>query len=118
MASNDLVINYNTNPTNDNIYYAFQRLITPLSIATKFEPYKESWNEINDILNKIIEWSIEYDKNKDLSIINQADIKSIIDELYDLDGKYLSEDGLYMEEAYEWILQLKNILNNYIDSNN
>lgn len=106
----DLRIIYDATPTYNNVCYIFQRLITSLSVATSFKPYKGSWKEFEEVLDIVKQWMIIYDKSKDLNSINTGEVEKIHDILYNLDSKYLACDGLYAEDAYEWILQLKIIL--------
>ncbi len=110
--NNDYTFTYNTNPTKENITYAFQRLITPLVIATYFKPYKESWDKFNKVLHIVVNWAIIYDDTNDLSKIDFNQFKEIRQQLFELDSLYLSADGLYAEEAYEWFLQLQILLEN------
>lgn len=101
-----LHIEYDAIPNRENINYAFQRLITNLAIATKFKPYQKSWNEFSRGLDLVTKWAIIYDQTKNLTQIDLEEIKKVDDILYDLDGMYLSTEGLYAEEAYEWLLQI------------
>lgn len=45
--SSELKVTYNAIPNKENVFYAFQRLITSLTISTIFEPYKESHEEFD-----------------------------------------------------------------------
>lgn len=108
--SSELNITYNAIPNKENIYYAFQRLISSLAISTIFEPYKESHEEFNEILKVVCNWAIDYDKNYDLTRISLDEVKNVSDMLFELDNKYLSKEGLYVEDAYEWILQIEILL--------
>ncbi len=107
MSERKLIIEYDANYNDREINYMFQRLITPLAIGSKFEPYKEDHSLITETLNQIIEWAISYEDERTLSFIDNTTLKKYSDILYDLDGKYLSTKGIYMEDAYIWIEQLE-----------
>lgn len=105
--NNKNTFNYDANPTNENITYVFERLITPIAVATNFTPYKKSWEQFENILKTVAKWMITYDTTKDLLQINFEEFIKVRQQLFDLDSKYLPEDGFYAEDAYEWILQLQ-----------
>ncbi len=113
MKNNEFIIKYTASATKENINYVFERLITPLAIATAFEPYKESWSSFENVLKIVTSWAIVYDQTKDLSKINLNEFKHVDDVLYHLDDKYLNKDGLYAEEAYEWLIQLSIIIKKF-----
>jgi len=102
----------------EKVDYTFQRLITSIAIASIYEPYKDSQKEFKEVLNIIIKWNINYDKTKDLSVIKLDEFKSVDKILYELDGKYLDSEGLYAEEAYEWILQLEILIQQFLKEKN
>jgi len=106
-----LNIKYEVIPTKENVDYAFQRLITNLVIATKFKEYQKSWQEFEEILNIVSKWAIIFDKTKSLQNIDLNELKYVENKLYDLDGEYLSIDGLYAEDAYIWIGQIQVLVN-------
>lgn len=105
--SKELHITYSAIPTYENVSYAFERLITPITIATSFEPYRDSWEQFKVVLNIVKKWVIIYDKTKDLTKIDMKELKKVDDILYELDGKYLSTEGLYAENAYIWLGQIQ-----------
>ena len=107
----NLLINYKCEFDDEQIKYMFQRLITSLATSSNYILYKEDNETINKILKSVCTWYISYQKTKTLKFIDEEDLNKNIDILYDLDGKYLSTDGIFIEESYEWILQL-NILKN------
>lgn len=106
----NLLINYKCEFDDKQIKYMFQRLITSLATSFNYSLYKEDNEIINKILKNVCTWYINYLKMKTLKFIDEEDLNKNIDILYDLDGKYLSVDGIFIEESYEWILQLKNIM--------
>ena len=114
MAENDnesaLTITYESNPTEKNIDYAFQRLLFPVIAGTGFEPYKESRQEFTQILNTIMNWVVIYANSKDLTQIKWDEFIEIRQQLFDLDSKYLPAAGYYAEDAYEWALQFQVLL--------
>ncbi len=107
----NLLINYKCEFNDTNIKYMFQRLISALATSLNYSSYKEDYENISNILKDVCKWFINYQKTKSLSFVKEEDLKKNIYILYDLDGKYLSVDGIFIEESYEWILQL-NILKN------
>lgn len=106
----NLLINYKCEFDDKQIKYMFQRLITSLATSYNYSLYREDNETINKILKTVCTWYINYQKAKTLKFIDEEDLNKNIDILYDLDGKYLSVDGIFIEESYEWILQLKNIM--------
>lgn len=116
--SKELHITYSAIPTYENVSYAFERLITPITIATSFEPYKDSWEQFNIVLDIIKKWVIIYDKTKDLTKIDVDEIKEVECILYDLDGKYLSTEGLYAENAYIWLGQIQVLIKKALNERN
>lgn len=105
--SKELHITYRSIPTYENVSYAFERLIIPITIATSFEPYRDSWEQFNIVLDIVKKWVIIYDTTKDLTKIDVNEIKKVDSILYELDGKYLSTEGLYAENAYIWFGQIQ-----------
>lgn len=101
-----LIIKYEPKNEKKNIDYIFQKLITSLAMAFKSVIYIDDRDEIKYICDNLIEMAIIYDETKNLQKIDFKELELLESKLYDLDGKYLSSNGLYMEEAYEWVLQL------------
>lgn len=116
--SKELYITYSAIPTYENVSYAFERLITPITIATSFEPYKDSWKQFNIVLDIIKKWAIIYDTTKDLTKIDVNEIKKVDDILYELDSKYLSIEGLYAENAYIWLGQIQVLIKKSLNERN
>lgn len=107
---NKLVVYYEPNLTNENIEYVFQRLIFSITAATFFENYKYSKEQFNKILDIIRNWLAIYINTKSISKIDFNEFISIRQQLFELDSKYISCDGFYAAECYEWILQLQILL--------
>jgi len=107
MNNNINAFTYEPNPTDENITYAFEQIITPIAIATNFIPYKKSWKHFEEILKKVTKWAIIYDTTKDLLKVDFEEFINIRQQLFELDSEFLPEDGLYVEKAYEWVLQLQ-----------
>jgi len=103
-------IEYNTEYNDKQIKYLFQRLITAVCLANHYDLYEEDHSPIEEILSVICSWFNKYLKEKSLKFIEESQIDKYEDVLYELDGKYLSVDGLFIEDAYEWLLQLKNMI--------
>lgn len=101
---------YEPIPTNLNIEYIFQRLIFAVLESFNYEPYKSTKKEWKEVLVVVIKWLSIYINSKDLLKIDQNEFNSIKKQLFEFDSMYLSVEGLYAEEAYEWILQLEIIL--------
>ena len=103
-------IEYNTEYNDKQIKYLFQRLITALCLSSYYNLYEEDHSSIEEILYNACKWFETYLKEKTLKFVNESQLAKYEDILYELDGKYLSVDGLFIEEAYEWILQFKNMI--------
>lgn len=101
---------YEPVPTEKNIEYIFQRLIFAVIGASNYEPYKSTQSKWKEILKIIEEWLSIYINSKKLLEINLDEFKKIKQQLFEFDNEYLSTEGLYAEDAYEWILQLEIIL--------
>lgn len=114
----ELSITYEPTPTKKNIDYMFQRLVTPLIASTGFNLYEESHGEFKAILEKVMTWIVNYANTEDLSLINWNEFIEIRQKLFELDSKYLPQDGCYAEEAYEWSLQLQILLEKLIKERN
>lgn len=110
----ELDITYEPDPTKKNIDYMFQRLVTALIASTGFTLYEKSHVEFKAILEKVMNWIINYANTKDLSLINWNEFIEVRQKLFELDSKYLLKDGCYAEEAYEWTLQLQILLEKLI----
>lgn len=107
--SKKLIVEYDCKLERKQISYAFQRLITPLAVASYYEPYKDDWQEIKKVLEIVCKWEIAFEKDYKLADIYKEDLQYVDKVLYDLDGKYLSTAGIYMEDAYEWFIQICNL---------
>lgn len=99
--------------TEENIEYAFQKLILAVMESMIYKPYAEDAHEYKNILMIIFQWLTDFVNNKNLKSINYNEFKNVQQKLFELDNKYLNADGLYAEDAYEWILQLEIILSKY-----
>lgn len=107
---NKLIINYEPNLTEKNIEYVFQRLLFSIVSASGFELYTESMNEFDKILNIVKKWIVIYANTKDISKIDWNEFVLVRQQLFELDSRYISVDGFYAAECYEWILQLQVLL--------
>ena len=110
MNSKEYTFVYKPVPTINNVEYVFQRLLLSVIESTGFQPYEKSHDEYKKIASIIIKWVIEYANTKDLLRINWDEFVYIRQQLFELDSNNLSVDGLYAEEAYEWMLQLQILL--------
>lgn len=118
MFNNKTVFEYEPLPTEENIKFVFQKLIFDLVCGANFETYLGSKREIENILSIVTEWLAKFINTKSLSHIKYDDLLSLNERIYQLDDKYLSADGLYMEDAYEWIVQLQVIYEMVIEKTN
>lgn len=109
---------YKPIPTEQNIEYAFERLLLPIVESANYGEYKESHDKYNSILLIIIKWISSYVNTKTLKNIELNEFYEIKQQLFELDNKYLSFNELYAEEAYEWILQLQIIIEKERNCNN
>ncbi len=103
-------IEYNTEYNDKQIKYLFQRLITALCLSSHYNLYEEDHSSIEEILCNACNWFETYLKEQTFKFVNESQLAKYEDILYELDGKYLSVDGIFIEESYEWILQLKNMI--------
>jgi len=107
---NKLIIYYEPRLTNENIEYVFQRLIFSITAASFLENYKCSKEQFNKILDIIRKWLAIYINKKSISEIDMNEFIFVRQQLFELDSKYISTDGFYAAECYEWILQLQILL--------
>lgn len=110
MNSKEYTFVYEPVPTIKNVEYVFQRLLLSVIESTGFIPYEKSQDEYKKIAPIIIKWVIDYANTKDLLRIDWDEFIYIRQQLFELDSKNLSVEGLYAEEAYEWMLQLQILL--------
>ncbi len=110
MSKEKTIFEYEPNPIEKNIEFAFQKLIFSVTASANYNCYKETENEWKDILKIINKWLNIYVNTKNLSKINPKEFNIIQEKLFELDSKYLQESSLYAEDAYEWIIQLKILL--------
>ncbi len=111
---NKYIFTYEPLPTEKNIEYALQRLLLALVESANYDEYSDSQNEYKMIIDRVINWIKIYVNEKDFKRINIKEVLEIRDQLYDLDNKYLSKNGLYAEDSYERILQFQIIVEKYL----
>jgi len=97
----------NQYPIKKNIEVVFQKLIFSLASASGYKEYEKSHQDLKHILDVVINWIIIYSNTKDLNQINKRVIINIKQRLFELDGEYLLKDEWYIQQAYEWLLQLE-----------
>lgn len=101
---------YETKPTKDNIYYMFQRLILPIIISMQYEPYKNYWQNFNNLFILVNNWIKTYFNENDLTKINQKEIDDADDLIADLKFACLEIDTEYIEEIDIWYGEFLSIL--------
>lgn len=98
---------YEPIPTPHNIDYAFQRLLFALVESANYKEYENSKSDYEKILQIVIKWISDYINHNEILNIDEKEFYFIKEQLYHLDNMYLSSDGLYAEESYEWMIQLE-----------
>lgn len=106
LEDGNYIDNYNSSLTERDINCAFANVFMYLLEAVNFAPYKESKQQFDNVLQKVKKWYKSYCTFESLSFIDADELNNVDDILYELDGKYLTEDGLSAEMLYEWFIQL------------
>ena len=110
MNSEKHIFIYKPEPTEENIYYMFQRLITPIIISTSFEPYKKYWNDYEKLLDIVRNWiGIYYNTNKLIAIDNES-LEKFESLVTDLKFECLGINTLFIEEIDIWYSELLHLL--------
>lgn len=110
MNSEKHTFTYNPEPTEANIYYMFQRLVTPIIISTSFEPYRKCWNDYEKMLNIVRNWiGIYYNTNKLIKIDNES-LEEFEDLVTELKFQCLGINTVFIEEIDIWYSELLNLL--------
>ena len=81
---------------------AFEKLLSNLSIAVYYPPYKDEQNEYAEMNKLIIEEKIKYDKAKDVHILSMEILEDVHLRSLPLLEKYAIEDGNYAEQIEVW----------------
>ena len=94
-------------PTYTNIINNFINLIGYLNLILNFDSYKESFDEYQQVLFKIINWSVEYERNRDLSFLSFEELEKTYNILDNLQTKYICNDLLGSESEFsDYVLNL------------
>ena len=100
---------YESIPSEENINYAFEKLIMPLTASTGYKYYEDVHNDFQEILKIVSNWLIIYVNTLNLNNINIEEFNDVKTKLFELYEKNLG--GYYIQDAYEWILQLELLIN-------
>ena len=84
----------------------FQKIVYNLIECISFEEYKESRKKFEEILVCVRKWISDYVNNSEVLNIDSDDLEKVRKDIEDLDSYYISYNGLYVEDLYEWIMQL------------
>ncbi len=94
--------NYDSNATENNIYYMFQRLITPIIISMTYRPYEEFWDDYQELYEITKEWIQVYYNKNDLRKIEKESLNKFDSILTDLKFSCLVIDTRFIEEIDIW----------------
>ncbi len=113
----------NTEPTYANINETFVKLMGYIAFILKFDSYKESYDEYNDILSIIGTWAVKYEKSRDLSFISPTQLSEIYKRIDDLQTKYICNDAMGSESelsdyVVNWMWRLRVIYKKFTDERN
>lgn len=90
-----------------NISNLFVRLIGYLNLILQFESYQENYNEYNEILNYINKWAVQYEKQRNLKLIDNNELITIYEKADELQTKYICNDKLESESEFsDYVLNL------------
>lgn len=99
---NKHVFNYDSILTDENVYYVFQRLITPVVISMCYERYKDYWDDFNSLFGLLKNClSIYYNYNS-LSQISSDILDNMDSLIVDLKFNCLGINTIYIEEIDIW----------------
>lgn len=115
MNSKNYTFTYDSKPTDENIYYMFQRLTIPIIIATTYEPYKKYWNDYERLLNIVRKWISIYYNTTDLTKVNDDSLEEFDSLITDLKFSCLEINTLYIEEIDIWHGEFLHLLNESIN---
>lgn len=102
MKNEKLMITYETIPTEKNIDYMFQRLVSAIVISRQYKPYQNYWQDYQKLLDIITEWIGVYYNNHDLTKIYVNQINEVDSLITDLKFDCLGIDTRYIEEIDIW----------------
>ena len=111
MNSEKHTFTYKPEPTEENIYYMFQRLLTPIIISTSFEPYKKYWNDYEKLLNIVRNWIKIYYNTYKLIAIDNTSLEEFESLVADLKFECLGIYTVFIEEIDIWYSELLHLFN-------
>lgn len=109
MSNYPYTFTYETTPTEENIYYMFQRFVLPIIISTQYTPYQEYWDDYEKLLSIVRKWIGIYFNTKDLTKIDnikefdevETIILNLMDNCFILNSKYIEEIDIWHGEFLE-----------------
>ena len=93
---------YESIPTDKNIYYMFSRLLLPIIISTRYEPYKDYWENYEELLIVMKNIIGIYYNSKSLKEIDNSYLNKLDDLINELKINCLTIDTRYIEEIDIW----------------
>ena len=110
-------------PIYANINEIFIELMGYITFILKFDSYKESYDEYNDILSTIGVWAVKYEKRRDLSFVSPTELSEIYKRIDDLQTKYICNDTMGSESelsdyVVNWMWRLRVIYKKFLDERN
>ena len=103
---NKTVFEYEPLNSPKNIDIIFQKIVYNLIECISFEEYSESKKKFEEILVKVRQWIADYVNNFEVLNINSDELENVRKDIEDLDNYYIMHNGLYVEDLYEWMIQL------------
>ena len=104
-------MNKEENKIISEIEVAFSRIIGPLSIMNNMDSFKDNHKDINKLLEKVVKWASEFQKNRNLSFITSDEILKVYEQCDELKDKYLFDKNLgdeseLTDEVVIWVYEL------------
>ena len=106
---------YDGKVSEENIYYIFQRLVTPIIISTTYVPYKDYWKEFNELFIIVKKWISKYYNDKTLIGLNKADLEKFDEIITELMLNCFQVNSKYVEEIDIWYMEFIQMVNDFID---
>ena len=92
--------NINDIPTYGKISALFVRLIGYINLILQFESYEDGFDDYNMILDFIYKSAVTYEKERNLSFINNSELVEIYELSDRLQTKFICNDNLGSESEF------------------
>ena len=106
---------YDSQVNEENIYYIFQRLITPIIISKNYIPYKNIWKEFNELYIIVEKWVNMYFNNNTLIGLDKSDLEKFDEIITNLMLSCFQINSKYIEEIDIWHMEFIQMVNNFIE---